>query len=108
MINSKQNCIDSLSEGLSRTANWRRNMQERYPSDVRNGKAADRLHQMAAESGDLSDEAWEELRPFYSWCSEPWSEAVSKAGRLVEFSRAVRTFPALIDNLIGILSSGKR
>jgi hypothetical protein len=24
MINSKQNCIDSLSEGLSRTANWRR------------------------------------------------------------------------------------
>jgi len=102
--NSKQNCIDSLSGSLTRTANWRRGLQAKYPNDPRNGRAAEKLDQLADETNDLTDEAWSELVPFYNWASGTWSDAVSQASRRVEFQRNVRTFPAFVNNLVGILS----
>src|ERR1700730_6240696 len=48
-INSKQNCIHDLNASLTRTANWRRALQTKFPNDPRNGRAAERLDQLATE-----------------------------------------------------------
>jgi hypothetical protein len=104
MINSKQSCTDSLSASISRTANWRRGLQAKFPGDNRNKPAAEMLEQFADETYNLSDEAWSQLQPFYSWGSETWNEAVSETSRRVVFKRNIRTFPDFVNNLVGILS----
>jgi hypothetical protein len=81
--NSKQYCIDSLTGSLKRTATWRRSLQSKYPNDPRNGRAAERLNQLAIEANDLTDEVFNQLQPFYDWASENWSEAVSQASIVV-------------------------
>jgi hypothetical protein len=102
-INSKQNCIHDLNASLTRTANWRRELQTKFPNDPRNGRAAEKLDQLATETKDLSEEAWHELQTFYSWACGKWSDAVSQASRQVEF-RHVDSFPAFTKTLVGILS----
>jgi hypothetical protein len=103
MISSnKQNCIDSLSGSLTRTANWRRGLDARY-NDPRNGRSADILAQLASETKFLTDESWTKLQGFYNWSSPTWSEAVSAAARKVGFQN-VNTFPAFTETLVGILS----
>jgi hypothetical protein len=92
-----------MSASISRTANWRRGLKTRHPHDLRLERAADKLEQFADETSNLTDEAWTELEPFYSWNSETWSDAVSKTSRLVEFQPNVRTFPDFINNLVGFL-----
>jgi hypothetical protein len=104
MINDKQSCIDNLCGSLTRTAIWRRGLQAEYPGDSRNGKSAETLEKLAGETNDLTDEEFASLRPYYSWSSNTWADAVSLASRHVEFQRNVRTFPAYVNNLIGILS----
>jgi hypothetical protein len=101
-INSKQNCIIDLSASVKRTAVWRRGLQAKF-NDSRNGLAAERLDQLATEINDLSDEAWSELSPFYSWSSGKWADAVSQTSRLVSF-RNVNSLPAFVAHLVGILS----
>jgi hypothetical protein len=105
MINNdiKQNCIDSLSGSLKRTANWRRSLQQKYPSDFRNGRSAEALQRLAGETNNLSDRVWSELEPFYNWSSPTWSEAVSAAARKVGFHN-VNTLSAFTETLVGILS----
>ena len=100
---NKQNCIDSLSGSITRTANWRRSLQQIYPSDFRNGRAAEALQRLAGETNSLTDYAWSELQPFYNWSSPTWSEAVSAAARKVGFHN-VNTLPAFTETLVGILS----
>jgi hypothetical protein len=103
MLNSnKQACIDNLCGSLTRSANWRRGLHAKF-NDPRNGRAAERLDQLASETNDLSDESWEQLQKYFNWASEKWSTAVSEACRLVEF-RGVRTLPAFTKSLVGILS----
>jgi hypothetical protein len=99
---SKQNCIDDLCASITRSAAWRRALQTKF-NDPRNGRAADKLDQLAGETNDLSDEAWSELKPHYNWASGKWSEAVSQVSRQVEF-RAVNSLPAFVSALVGILS----
>jgi hypothetical protein len=45
--NSKQNCIDSLSGSLTRTANWRRGLQARYPNALETGEPPKRGEETA-------------------------------------------------------------
>jgi hypothetical protein len=99
---NKQNCIDSLSGSLTRTANWRRALQTKF-NDPRNERAAVRLDKLASETNGLTDHAWSELQPFYNWSSPTWSEAVSAAARKVGFHN-VNTLPAFVSTLVGILS----
>jgi hypothetical protein len=61
--NNKQNASDSISRSLARTAEWRKNLQSRFPTDPRNGRAKT-LKQFAGEADGLTDEAWTELKPF--------------------------------------------
>jgi hypothetical protein len=100
--NNKQNCIYDLSSSILRSEKWRRQLEVKY-HDPRNGRAAERLNKLAAEITDLTDEQYAELKPFYSWSSSTWSEAVSATSRLVEF-RNVRTLPEFVSSLVGILS----
>ena len=99
---NKQDCIYDLSSSILRSEKWRRQLEVKY-HDPRNGRAAERLNQLAIEIGDLTDEQFSELKPFYSWSSPTWSEAVSQTSRLVEF-RNVRTLPDFVASLVGILS----
>jgi hypothetical protein len=100
--NNKQNCIYDLSNSIQRSEKWRRQLEVKY-HDPRNGRAAERLNQLAAEISDLTDDQYSELKPFYSWSSPTWSEAVSATSRLVEF-RNVRTLSEFLSSLVGILS----
>jgi hypothetical protein len=103
--NNKQNASDSISRSLARTAEWRKNLQIRFPTDPRNGRASDKLRQFAEEAEGLTDCEWSKLQPFYSWSSERWSNAVSEASRRVEFQRNIRSFPAFVEDLTHILSA---
>jgi hypothetical protein len=103
-INSKQSCQDNLGGSFTRSAIWRRGLQARYPDDPRNGKAAAALDRLAAETDDLTDEAWESLKPYFNWSCGRWSDAVSLASRRVEFQRNVKTLPNYVNQLVGILS----
>jgi hypothetical protein len=103
-INSKQSCMDSLCGSFARSAIWRRGLKGKYPNDPRNGRAAETLDRLAAETNDLSDEAWSELKPYFNWSCGRWSDAVSLASRRVEFQRNVTTLPAYVNQLVGILS----
>jgi hypothetical protein len=100
--NNKQNCIYDLNSSILRSEKWRRQLEVKY-HDPRNGRAAERLNQLAAEIGDFTDEQFSELKPFYSWSSPTWSEAVSQVSRQVEF-RNVNSLPAFVSTLVGILS----
>jgi hypothetical protein len=103
ITNSKSNCINDISASMARTAIWRRGLQAKYSNDVRNGQAADVLKRFADEINDLSDEQWLELKPYYSWSSGEWSEAVSQTSRLVGF-RGANTLADFVNHLVGILS----
>jgi hypothetical protein len=103
--NEKVDCIDSLILGLNRTAHWRHKMATKYPSDPRNGRAAECLSALATKATELSDDAWIELKPHCGWASESWREAISKAARLVGFQHKVKDLPAFVTTLIGVLQS---
>jgi hypothetical protein len=102
-VNSKQNCINDLSASVKRTATWRRELQNKYVTDSRNERAAEKLDQIADEIYNLTDEDWAALSPYYSWSSGKWADAVSQTSRLVGF-RNVNTLRAFMVHLVGILS----
>jgi hypothetical protein len=104
MNSNKQSCSDSLSASLTRTRDWRRSLQAKFLNDPRLGRSVDALEKLAGETNDLTDEQWLALSPFFDWSSGTWADAVSMASRHVGFQRNIRTFPAFIDNLVGILS----
>jgi hypothetical protein len=101
--NSKQNCITDLSASVKRTAVWRRGLQAKYPNDPRNGRAGDTLEKLTNEVSDLTDQQWSQLKPFYSWESGTWADAVSETSRQVEF-RGVNTLSDFVNRLVPILS----
>jgi hypothetical protein len=103
--NEKIDCIDSLIFGLNRTAHWRKKMAAQYPSDPRNGRAAECLAGLASDANALSDDAWLQLKPHCGWASEPWREAISQTARLVGFKHKVRDLPSFVTSLIGVLQS---
>ena len=51
--NEKVDCIDSLIFGLNRTALWRQKMAAKYPTDPRNGRAAECLAELATDAAEL-------------------------------------------------------
>jgi hypothetical protein len=102
-LERKEFCIESLRKTLIRTRDWRRGLKARYPEDPRLDKSAATLDKIAAQAGELSDEAFLAIEPHFDWCSKSWAESVSLAARLVEYSHEVRTFSAFVNALISIL-----
>jgi hypothetical protein len=99
--NEKIDCIDSLTFGLNRTALWRNKMAASYPSDPRNGRAAECLSKLAIDASKLTDSAWLQLKPHSGWASEPWREAISQTARLVGFKQKINDLPSFVTTLIG-------
>jgi hypothetical protein len=103
--NKKIDCIDSLIFGLNRTAHWRKKMATQYPSDPRNGRAAECLVGLATDATKLSDNDWSQLKPHCGWASEPWREAISQTARMVGFKNKITGLPSFVSSLIGVLQS---
>src|ERR1035437_5156835 len=101
--NEKLDCVDSLIFGLNRTAVWRKKTSAQYPSDPRNGRAAECLAELATDASELSDDAWSQLKPHCGWGSESWREAISQTARLVGFKQKIQELPAFVTTLIGVL-----
>jgi len=103
--NLKIDCADTLAFGLHRTALWRQKMATQYPSDARNGRAAESLAKLAVDANDLSDDLWLQLKPYSGWASESWREAISKTARMVQFQHRITDLPTFVDTLVGVLRS---
>jgi hypothetical protein len=101
----KSDCTDTLTFGLHRTKLWRERMLVKYPSDARNGRAAESLAKLAVDAKDLTDEAWSQLKPYSGWASESFRESISTAARMVGFQKRVHDLPTFVDCLIGVLRS---
>jgi hypothetical protein len=61
--NERLECLQSIKFGIARTALWREKIGAQYPSDTRNGRAADCLAELANGSAELSDE--------WNWIVQP-------------------------------------
>jgi hypothetical protein len=101
---NKIDCIDSLIFGLNRTAEWRKKMAVRHPSDNRNTRANSFLLKLANEAGQLSDEDWRLIQPHYGWASERFREAVSHTARLVGFQHRITGLHSFVTHLLEVLS----
>jgi hypothetical protein len=103
IIDTKEDCANSMAIGLIRTSNWRRATQAKFPTDPRNGRAADALAKLATEASTLTDEQFAELQPFYNWASQTWHDSLSEATRHVGFQRHINTLAAFVQHLASIL-----
>lgn len=103
--NDKLDCSDTLTFGIHRTKLWREKMLAKYPSDPRNGRAAECLGKLAAAAKDLDDGLWLQLKPYSGWASEPFREAISQVGRSVGFQKKILDLPAFVDFMVGLLKS---
>ena len=101
---NKIDCIDSLIFGISRAKNWRRNTAVKYPTDLRNLRAADCLATLATEASQLSDSDWKRLQPHFGWANERWREAISQTARLVGFKFKIKDLPSFVKHLLDVLA----
>ncbi|MDB5553816.1 MAG: phage integrase [Rhizobium sp.] len=85
--NLRQDCLDLISHKLSRTSEWRLALAGKYPGDDRNGRAALKLADFAAEATCLPDDIWADLEPHYNWASENFADTVSMTNRNVIFRK---------------------
>jgi hypothetical protein len=98
---NKIDCIDSLVFGLNRTAEWRKKMAIRYPSDPRNARAAERLSRLAIEAAGLSDDAWLKMQPHYGgWANKRWWEAISQAAQGAGFQPKTKDLQSFVEHLL--------
>jgi hypothetical protein len=102
--NDKYDCVNSIKDGLQRTALWRQKMGLRYPHDARNSPAAALLYQLADHADQLSDADWQRLEPHFAVTSPRWAEAVSEASRLVGFKSQSPDLASFVRNLLGLLA----
>jgi hypothetical protein len=102
-LERKNVCIQSLRKALIRTRNWRRGLKARFPDDPKLDECVATLDKIAAQAGELSDEAYLAILPHFDWASKSWADSVSLAARRVAYSLDVTTFSAFISTLITIL-----
>ena len=103
--NEKIDCSDTLTFGIHRTKLWREKMLAKYPSDPRNGRAAECLGKLAVDAKDLSEELWLELKPYSGWASESFREGISQTARMVGFQHKIQDLPTFVERLLGVLQS---
>lgn len=102
----KTDCIESITQVLHSTANWRKALSNRYPEDLRNIQAAILLDKLAVDIAYLTDEQWAELTPhFGGWASENWRNGLSLAARQVGFHNRAKHISFFLKALVESLSS---
>jgi len=102
----KTHCAEAIAYGLNRVGKSRRKTDIRYPGDFRNIRAAETLARSASDSAQLTDEQWNQLKPYYCYggVDARWRESVAQAAGQLGFYQSVKSFPAFVDNLIDLLS----
>ena len=98
----KQACIASLAASLKRTASWRLNNAQKFPTDRRYARAAKRLEKLASEVPNLSIEQWTALEPYFQ--STRWHEALRETSRLLAFAVKKMSLGYFVRKLAGLLS----
>ncbi len=105
MINDKNECIESITKALEKTAAWRKLLTARWPNDPRNARANSLLCGLAAEAVNLTDAQWSELEKQYNWASETWITALNQATRQVGFYHRNGDLASFITALVNSLHS---
>lgn len=85
LLNTKNDCIDSIRNIARSTSAWRKSLTVRWPDDPRNAQAVTLLDQLAANAVNLTDEQWAALQPHFNWASESWRDGLNQTGRQVGF-----------------------
>jgi hypothetical protein len=104
MLNQKQDCIESLTDGLKSTSAWRKVTSARFPDDARNVKAAKILDRLAVEAVNLTDAQWLELFPYFGWASETWRNGLNQTARQIGFCHRAGDLDVFVKILIQNLS----
>jgi hypothetical protein len=97
----KEDCVFSLIEILTRTANWRDKVFDRY-NDPRANWGSKALRKIAADTENLNDDLWSKLQPHLS--SDDWRDSVSQAAKQVGFSHRSKSLPFFITKLVRDMS----
>ena len=97
----KDDCVQSIIVGATRTADWRDKMLEKY-GDQRNGWASKALRKIAVDAENLDDESWRKLQPYFA--SDDWREGVSEAARRVGFAHRSKSLPFFVKTIVSVLS----
>jgi hypothetical protein len=100
-METSEDCLNSILTELDRTRIWRTKLQDKYPADTRNSRAAGMLAKIAA--GNFAEEQFEALKPYYRWDSPQWREVLGQAARSVGFQRNVPNMHALVECLVCLL-----
>ena len=100
ILNDKQDCIEHCARILEQTSAWRKKKAAEWPDDVRNGKAAEMLDQLAIDSANLTDEQWAELKPHFGWSSQTWRGGLIQAAKLVGFAHRNRSFESFVKLIV--------
>lgn len=91
--------LDYIYRPLTRTSEWRRQIANRFPNDVRNERAAEKLAKLADEATALSDDTWQKLAPHFNPEDDHWCETVSQTCRDVAFKTNPRDFGSFAERL---------
>ena len=91
---NKTDCIDLLIFGISRTGEWRRSLTNKFPTDLRNLRAAEYLSRVATEASQLADEDWKRLQPHFGW-NDHWREGISKTARTCWLQNQNQRYPLI-------------
>ena len=106
IFNDKNDCIESIARVLEGTSAWRMSMSVGFPDDTRNLQASKKLKTLAVDAGNLTDEHWEILQPYFGgWTSQAWRVGLSKTARQVGFWHRSNNFDAFVKSLAHNLSS---
>jgi hypothetical protein len=98
---NKIDCIDSLVFGLNRTAEWRKKMAIRYPSDPPNARAAECLSRFAIEAAGLSDDAWLKVQPLYGGrAKQAMAGSDQSSGAGPGFQPKIKDLQSFVDHLM--------
>jgi hypothetical protein len=97
----KENYVGSFIEILTRTANWRDKVFDRY-EDERNAWASKALRKIAADAENLSDDLWTKIQPHLG--SDDWRDIVSQTAKQVGFSHSSKSLPFFITKLVRAMS----
>jgi hypothetical protein len=97
ILNDKQDCIDSFTRILEKTAAWRRSTAAKFPADSsRNINAAEMLDQLAIDAANLTENQWADLQGHFGWASQTWRDGLVQAARFVAFSHKNKSFDSFV------------
>jgi hypothetical protein len=95
---TKEDFAHCISKSFFRSSAWRDVKKKSFPSDARNGRAAQQLLELESQI-QVQDDAWEDIVSYYDETDAHFLAAVSDTNRDVGFRTNPRDFAAWLDIL---------